>query len=123
LRETLAWQALALYKIRDQELSLEVRLRKGAGMAKRKLTKAPSSKEKRETGNKWKVWTIGAVLFLVTGGLIALVLTQSSTSAQGGPAQVGRQAPDFSLKTFDGQSVSLASLKGKPVLVSFWSPT
>ena len=92
-------------------------------MAKRKLTKAPSSKEKRETGNKWKLWIIAGVLLLVTGGLVALVLTQRSTSAQSGPAHVGRPAPDFTLKTFDGQSISLASLKGKPVLVSFWSPT
>jgi cytochrome oxidase Cu insertion factor (SCO1/SenC/PrrC family) len=92
-------------------------------MAKRKLTKAPSSKEKRETGSKWKVWVIAVVLVLVTGGLVWLVLAQSSTSAQSGPARAGRPAPDFTLKTFDGQSVTLASLKGKPVLVSFWSPT
>ena len=92
-------------------------------MAKRKLTKAPSSKEKRETGNKWKVWTIAVVLILVTGGLVWLVLTQSSSSAQGGPARVGRPAPNFTLTTFDGQSIPLSSLKGKPVLVSFWSPT
>jgi cytochrome c biogenesis protein CcmG/thiol:disulfide interchange protein DsbE len=92
-------------------------------MAKRKLSKAPSSKEKRETGNKWKIWVIAAVLCLVTVGLVALVLMQSSSSAQGGPARVGRPAPDFTLNTFDGQSIPLSSLKGKPVLVSFWSPT
>jgi cytochrome oxidase Cu insertion factor (SCO1/SenC/PrrC family) len=92
-------------------------------MAKRKLTKAPSRKEKRETGNKWKIWIIAAVLCLATGGIVAFVLTQSSTSAQSGPAGVGRSAPNFTLKTFDGQSIPLSSLKGKPVLVSFWSPT
>jgi cytochrome c biogenesis protein CcmG/thiol:disulfide interchange protein DsbE len=92
-------------------------------MAKRRLTKAPSGKEKREKASKWKVWLIAGVLFLVTGGIVALVLTQSSTSAQSGPHQVGRPAPDFTLKTFDGRSITLASLKGKPVLVSFWSPT
>ena len=92
-------------------------------MAKRKLTKAPSSKEKRETGSKWKVWIIAGVLVLVTGGLVWMVLTQSSTSAQSGPAHVGRPAPNFTLKTFDGKDITLASLKGKPVLVSFWSPT
>jgi cytochrome oxidase Cu insertion factor (SCO1/SenC/PrrC family) len=92
-------------------------------MPKRKLPKTPSNKEKREKAAQWKVWVIAGVLFLVTGGLVALVLTQSSTSAQSGPNQAGRPAPDFTLKTFDGRSISLASLKGKPVLVSFWSPT
>ncbi len=92
-------------------------------MSKRKLPKVPSSKEKREAASRWKVWTIAAILILVTGGLVWMVLSQNSTSAQSGPAVAGRPAPDFTLKTFDGQSISLASLKGKPVLVSFWSPT
>lgn len=92
-------------------------------MAKRKLSKASSTKEKRATGNKWKVWVIAGVLMLVTGGLVWMVLTQNSTSAQSGPAHVGRPAPDFTLKTFEGKDITLASLKGKPVLVSFWSPT
>jgi cytochrome c biogenesis protein CcmG, thiol:disulfide interchange protein DsbE len=33
---------------------------------------------------------------------------------------VGRPAPAFSYTTFDGQSVSLDSLQGKPVMVNFW---
>jgi cytochrome c biogenesis protein CcmG/thiol:disulfide interchange protein DsbE len=92
-------------------------------MPKRKLTKAPSSKERREASSRWKVWAIAAVLILATGGVVWMVLNQSSSSAQSGPAAVGRPAPDFTLKTFDGRSISLASLRGKPVLVSFWSPT
>jgi cytochrome c biogenesis protein CcmG/thiol:disulfide interchange protein DsbE len=30
-------------------------------------------------------------------------------------------APDFSLTTFDGQTVHLADLRGKPVVVNFWA--
>jgi len=93
-------------------------------MAKRKLAKAPSGKEKRQAGSKWKIWVIVGILCVVTGALVAMVLTQSGTNAaQSGPVRAGRPAPDFTVKTFDGQSIALSSLKGKPVLVNFWSPT
>ena len=36
-------------------------------------------------------------------------------------AREGSQAPDFTLKTLDGQEVSLSSLKGKVVLLNFWA--
>ncbi len=36
-------------------------------------------------------------------------------------AQVGKQAPEFSLKNKDGKEVSLASLKGKVVVLNFWA--
>ncbi|MFT3738038.1 MAG: TlpA disulfide reductase family protein [Breznakibacter sp.] len=35
--------------------------------------------------------------------------------------QVGKPAPDFTLASIDGKSVSLSSLKGKYVLVDFWA--
>jgi peroxiredoxin len=34
---------------------------------------------------------------------------------------VGDLAPDFELPDLDGQSVSLSGLRGKPVLINFWS--
>jgi cytochrome oxidase Cu insertion factor (SCO1/SenC/PrrC family) len=37
-----------------------------------------------------------------------------------GTARVGSPAPDFTLRPFNGQTITLSSLKGKPVLVSFW---
>lgn len=41
---------------------------------------------------------------------------------EGAPPDLrGKQAPDFKLKTLDGKTVSLADLKGKPVLVNFWA--
>jgi len=36
-------------------------------------------------------------------------------------ATVGEAAPNFELQNLDGQSISLSSLKGKPVLVNFWA--
>lgn len=34
---------------------------------------------------------------------------------------VGRPAPPFALRTFDGRTVSLASLRGRVVVVNFWA--
>lgn len=36
-------------------------------------------------------------------------------------ALVGKEAPDFHLKTIDGEEVSLSSIKGKPIVLNFWS--
>jgi cytochrome c biogenesis protein CcmG/thiol:disulfide interchange protein DsbE len=43
------------------------------------------------------------------------------TPAPHGPVQVGKPAPAFTLKDVDGRQVSLAQLKGKPVLINFWA--
>ncbi|AEH47705.1 TlpA disulfide reductase family protein [Parageobacillus thermoglucosidasius] len=34
---------------------------------------------------------------------------------------VGNVAPDFSLRTLDGQAVRLSDFRGKPVIVNFWT--
>jgi len=41
--------------------------------------------------------------------------------ASAGVAEVGDPAPDFTLSTLDGASVTLAELKGRPVVVNFWA--
>jgi peroxiredoxin len=50
---------------------------------------------------------------------------KSPASADAAPAAaddtVGSKAPDFDLKTLDGESITLSSLRGKVVLVDFWS--
>ena len=33
----------------------------------------------------------------------------------------GKPAPDFTLKSLDGEEVVLRSFRGKPVLLSFWA--
>ncbi len=93
-------------------------------MGKRKLTRAPSKKEKRETKSKWTMWAIIGVLVVVVGALVAMVVIQGgnrATVAKAAGARTGQPAPDFTLRLFNGQSVTLSSLKGKPVLVNFWS--
>ena len=47
----------------------------------------------------------------------------ASTGGEGGPtpALQGKVAPAFSLVSLDGNKVSLADFKGKPVLINFWA--
>jgi cytochrome c biogenesis protein CcmG/thiol:disulfide interchange protein DsbE len=47
--------------------------------------------------------------------------TANPTPAPHGSVQVGKPAPDFTLKDVDGNEVTMAQLKGKPILISFWA--
>ncbi len=63
-----------------------------------------------------------AILAIPTAGAISCAPPQ--TAAQTLPPvgwQIGNLAPDFSLIGPDGKLVSLADLRGKPVLVNFWA--
>lgn len=37
------------------------------------------------------------------------------------PELIGKPAPEFTLKDIDGREITLASLRGKPVLLDFWA--
>lgn len=41
--------------------------------------------------------------------------------ASAGVAEVGDDAPDFTLSTLDGGTVTLSELEGRPVVVNFWA--
>jgi cytochrome c biogenesis protein CcmG/thiol:disulfide interchange protein DsbE len=65
--------------------------------------------------------TIGVVLaWTALLGLLA-ILAFGLGRAQQGPIRVGSQAPEFSLKTFDGEMINLADLQGRVVVVNFWA--
>lgn len=55
--------------------------------------------------------------------LIALgaILVASLLAQQKSSPLVGKNAPDFNLPTIDGKKVRLANLKGKVVLLNFFS--
>jgi cytochrome c biogenesis protein CcmG/thiol:disulfide interchange protein DsbE len=93
-------------------------------MAKRRLAKTtPSGKEKRRAKSRWTTWAVVGGLVVVVGALIAVIVIQRQGPPGGGAAKIGHPAPDFTLRLFDGQSVTLSSLKGKPVLMNFWAST
>ncbi len=58
-------------------------------------------------------------ILLVAFGLLAL-LAFGWIQRQAPPLEAGA-APQFELKTFDGQTLRLAELKGKPVVLNFWA--
>ncbi len=92
-------------------------------MGKRRLAKSPSAKEKRQAKSRWTTWALVGGAVAVIGVMIALVVWQSGPNPPSGKAHVGDAAPDFTLRLFNGESVSLASLKGKPILLNFWAST
>jgi cytochrome c biogenesis protein CcmG/thiol:disulfide interchange protein DsbE len=86
-------------------------------MGKRRPTWELTRKEIRSAMSRWAGWA------MVLGAIIAVLALQSGSKAAFGAvgiALVGKPAPDFTIKLFNGQSVTLSSLKGKPVLVNFW---
>ena len=50
---------------------------------------------------------------LLLTGVIGCVVPEGS--------QVGDKAPDFTLSTLDGGQITLSELKGKPVILVFWT--
>jgi cytochrome c biogenesis protein CcmG/thiol:disulfide interchange protein DsbE len=63
------------------------------------------------------------VVLVALGGVLAAVLLTGGSGEKAPRAGGGRVAPDFRLPNVrDGQDdISLASLRGKPVLMNFWA--
>lgn len=66
----------------------------------------------------WKKGLASAVLLMLIG-LLVWNLLEPKEPAIG--LEKGDQAPDFELKTLDGQTTSLSDYQGKKVLVNFWA--
>ena len=64
-------------------------------------------------------------LILLAAGLAWILFsadkTGSSTAGQIPAPQAGFLAPDFELKTLDGETVRLADLRGQAVLINLWA--
>ncbi len=86
-------------------------------MPEPRQVRTSSSEGKRRAKSQWTPW------MLVMAALIAAAAYPAGggvASGAGGMARIGSPAPDFTLRLLNGQSVTLSSLKGKPVLVNFW---
>jgi cytochrome c biogenesis protein CcmG/thiol:disulfide interchange protein DsbE len=76
-------------------------------------TQAQTEKKKRNPLGQILLW--GFVIALL--GIVAVQLSRS----QRGTVQIGEQAPDFVLTTFEGNQINTADLRGKVILVNFWA--
>jgi len=76
--------------------------------------------------NPGLLWVGLIVVALIVGGVwisFDAVETDDSTRANSlepAPA-AGHPAPDFTLKTPDGQEISLSDFRGQPVIINFWA--
>jgi cytochrome c biogenesis protein CcmG, thiol:disulfide interchange protein DsbE len=74
-------------------------------------------RSRRGDGLKRSLWAILIAAPLVT--LLALGFGHNP-DASGSPL-LDRAAPNFSLQSLDGRTVSLKSVRGKPVVLNFWA--
>jgi cytochrome c biogenesis protein CcmG/thiol:disulfide interchange protein DsbE len=63
----------------------------------------------------------GLVLFGFLGLLVWGMLNKQPITGLSGVTMVNRAAPDFTLATFSGKTISLQDLRGKPVVINFWA--
>src|ERR1700682_5351013 len=64
-------------------------------------------------------WSLGG---LGAGALLAMFAWGLGHPAAGAvPAGAGRPAPALTVHTFDGRTVTIAELRGKPVVLNFWA--
>jgi cytochrome c biogenesis protein CcmG/thiol:disulfide interchange protein DsbE len=70
---------------------------------------------------KLRPWQIVVVVLVL--GLLAMVALQMQRNGPlaAGPVGQGEAAPDFTLTTFDGQTLVLSELRGQVVAVNFWA--
>ena len=83
--------------------------------------RAAAAKARRGSKRGWSPLHWSALALLTVLGLLAWRAAPGSGTGTGLPARVGAHAPDLSVKTLDGDRVSLEQLRGKVVLVNFWA--
>lgn len=69
-----------------------------------------------------KSWTAGIVLLMLMGGIWLVVsrVREAGLPTREAP-QPGYRAPSFSLRTLEGETVSVADLRGRAVILNFWA--
>ncbi len=61
------------------------------------------------------------VIVSFLGLLVWGMLNKQPITGLSGITMVNRAAPDFSLTTFKGTTISLEDLRGKPIVINFWA--
>ncbi len=72
-------------------------------------------------------WMLAAAIvsLLLFSALVAVLvwgaLNKESATGGSGATLPGKEAPAFTLESFDGGPVSLSDFKGQPVIINFWA--
>lgn len=69
-------------------------------------------------------WQRLAPYFILISGLVWIFSSRvdpNLNTASPPVAQAGFRAPDFSLRTAEGEIITLSELKGRPILINFWA--
>jgi len=77
-----------------------------------------------ESKKKYKKlgFAVAAMVFIGFLGLLVWgMLNKEPITGLSGITMVNRPAPDFTLTTFKGNTISPASFKGKPIVINFWA--
>ena len=93
-------------------------------MGKRRVNKAEAKTAPEQTRSRWTLWVwLGAAAVVIAGaiGIVFFRGSDATTTRTTATVRVGSPAPEFTLRLLTGETLSLASLKGKPVLVNFWA--
>jgi thiol-disulfide isomerase/thioredoxin len=69
----------------------------------------------------WEYRKQAAEKMLANAGHAELIAAGSSDDGMSSSALVGKPAPEFALQDLSGNKVTLASFKGKAVLINFWA--
>lgn len=82
--------------------------------------KAGTSKPNPNPAPAWRRFVPPLIAAALVGVLGYTLLSPAKNVTTGGPL-IGKPAPAFTLESLDGVPVSLASLKGRPVVLNFWA--
>ena len=75
----------------------------------------------RRTGHTVRWVMIGLAVVVVLPALVVLGSRLGKDATRVPSVLIGKPAPDFSLPTLDGKTISSADLRGKPYVVNFWA--
>ena len=68
-----------------------------------------------------RILSLGFVVAVVVALVLMLGYGLASKGGNTGNSLLAREAPDFTLELFDGNTLTLSDLRGQPVVVNFWA--